>query len=342
MKIFSFVLPLVIYILAELFFGVYIALGLSLLIPVGNIVYSLVRGNGWSVSSLADIGIIVVFALVEMMPYKYCVCFLLFGILLLLSSLKIIDIFKLAGKTDIIDLSNPYMLYNVRKSQLRMGLWCLIGSLVYFLKEVIWQDGPVGEWIDEWWLLTLLLAYVATEIIAGRINRYKYKNSEWVPLMATDGKVVGACPRPLVHNGSMWLHPVVHLHVVHNGKILLQLRPKSKKIQPGKWDTAVGGHIAAGEKLEDALKREVWEEIGLSNFEAKLVKQYVWECPVEHEFVFSFVTDAEGPFVTKNVGEVDELRFWSSGELSENIGKGLFTPNLEHELTDWILPMMKR
>ncbi|MCQ2228679.1 MAG: NUDIX domain-containing protein [Bacteroidales bacterium] len=166
----------------------------------------------------------------------------------------------------------------------------------------------------------------------------KYKNAEWVPLVDEEGNVKGHCPRPLVHNGSLWLHPVVHLHVINDGKLLLQLRPKTKKIQPGKWDTAVGGHIDAGESLEAALKREVWEEIGLSNFNARLMTRYVWQCPVEHEYVFSFVTSSMGPFVTKNVGEVDELKFWSSEEIRSCLGKDVFTPNLEKELVDWILP----
>ena len=47
------------------------------------------------------------------------------------------------------------------------------------------------------------------------------------------------------------------------GDILLQLRHRDKYVQPGKWDTAVGGHVEAGESIEDALARELAEEIGL-------------------------------------------------------------------------------
>jgi isopentenyldiphosphate isomerase len=41
---------------------------------------------------------------------------------------------------------------------------------------------------------------------------------------------------------------VVHLHVFNSrGELYLQKRPEWKDIQPGKWDTAVGGHIDLGE-----------------------------------------------------------------------------------------------
>jgi len=109
--------------------------------------------------------------------------------------------------------------------------------------------------------------------MSGKEIRKKPLNEEWIPLVDEKGKVTGQAPSSKVHDGSRLLHPVVHLHVLTLKKaILLQKRPESKLIQPGKWDTAVGGHISAGETLEEALKKEAYEEIGLKDFSAKLHK----------------------------------------------------------------------
>ena len=68
--------------------------------------------------------------------------------------------------------------------------------------------------------------------------------NELLPLVTPDGKVTGSATRGECHGGSKLLHPVVHLHVFNsNGQLYLQLRPKWKDIQPGKWDTAVGGQM---------------------------------------------------------------------------------------------------
>jgi len=152
-----------------------------------------------------------------------------------------------------------------------------------------------------------------------------------VPLVDEQGKITGQAPRSQVHNGSKLLHPVVHLHVISRNKtILLQKRPLSKIIQPGKWDTAVGGHISAGETLEQALQKEAFEEIGLKEFSARLVKTYRWESEVEAELVYLFITHD-----TKNIGirsdEVEELRFWTKNQLEKQMGQGIFTPNFEYE-----------
>ena len=75
----------------------------------------------------------------------------------------------------------------------------------------------------------------------------KDNNAERFPIVDEEGKVIGAATRGECHNGSRLLHPVVHLHVFNSrGEVFLQKRPEWKDIQPGKWDTAVGGHIDEG------------------------------------------------------------------------------------------------
>ena len=55
----------------------------------------------------------------------------------------------------------------------------------------------------------------------------------------------------------MLLHPVVHLHLFNSrGELYLQKRPEWKDIQPGRWDTAVGGHVAVSYTHLDVYKRQ--------------------------------------------------------------------------------------
>lgn len=158
-----------------------------------------------------------------------------------------------------------------------------------------------------------------------------FEQEEQLPIVDETGKVLGRAPRSVCHNGSKPLHPVVHLHVFNaKGALYLQKRPMNKLVQPGKWDTSVGGHIAFGEDLETSLRREAWEEIGLQQFSAKLLKTYVWESEIERELVYVFTTtDYKG--IRLHTDEVQEGQFWTPKQIVNNIGKGVFTPNFEHE-----------
>ena len=158
----------------------------------------------------------------------------------------------------------------------------------------------------------------------------KDNNEEMFPVVDEDGNITGAATRGECHNGSKLLHPVVHLHGFNSkGELYLQKRPDWKDIQPGKWDTAVGGHIDLGESGEIALKREVQEELGITEFEPQRLIHYVFESAREKELVFVHKTIYDGPITPSE--ELDGGRFWSLDEIKANLGKNVFTPNFESE-----------
>ena len=157
---------------------------------------------------------------------------------------------------------------------------------------------------------------------------------EYFDIVDENDQVIGSAPRSKCHGDPSLVHRTAHVVVLHpDGKrMLLQLRAKTKDIQPGKWDTAVGGHLAHGESYEDGARRELSEELGISReITLKFLFYSKIRNNIESENVGVFLLISDGPFHFQ-AEEIDEVRFFTREELAAHADD--FTPNLRSELAE--------
>ncbi|MBQ7899672.1 MAG: NUDIX domain-containing protein [Bacteroidales bacterium] len=154
---------------------------------------------------------------------------------------------------------------------------------------------------------------------------------EYFPVVEPTGLVVGRSSRAYCHSGAKPLHPVIHIHIIDRfSRIYLQKRPMHKDIQPGKWDTAVGGHVSYGESIVEAVYREAYEELRFHEFNPIHLETYEFESSVEREMVSVFAVVGSYD-LHPDPEEVADGRWWPIEEIDASIGKGVFTPNFETE-----------
>ena len=81
---------------------------------------------------------------------------------------------------------------------------------------------------------------------------------------ATDHRV-GSMSKTRCHEGSGVLHRAFSLLIFNgNGDLLIQQRAASKRLWPLYWSNSCCSHPRAGETLETATRRRLWEELGVS------------------------------------------------------------------------------
>ncbi len=162
--------------------------------------------------------------------------------------------------------------------------------------------------------------------------------SEIFDIVDENDTVIGQAPRSRCHGDPSLVHRVAHAMVFNSaGQLLLQKRSAGKDIQPGKWDTSVGGHLDPGEDYRQAALREMREELGIENVPLTFLYKSQIRNEIESENVATFMTvfDEELFF---DPHEIDAVRFWTAEEIDSQLGRGGFTPNFEQEwrmYNDW-------
>ena len=331
-------IPLFVFIAADEIWGTKIGLFVAIAVGVAEMAYVAVKEKRFEKFVLFDTLLLVVLGGVSILldndiffKLKPGLIELILVAVLAISAFSEVNIVGMMGQRYMKDVEfSTAQMQQMRQSMKSLFFIFFIHTILVFY-SAFFMSKEAWAFISGGLFYIIFGVYFLFEFLRQKKKQKTLVNEEWVPLVDEQGKVTGQAPRSQVHNGSKLLHPVVHLHVLNkNGSILIQKRPANKLIQPGKWDTAVGGHISAGETLEQALKKEVFEEIGLKEFSAKLQKVYKWESEVEAELIYLFTTyDYKGFGIQSD--EVEELRFWTKKQVAKNLGKAIFTPNFEVE-----------
>jgi isopentenyldiphosphate isomerase/intracellular septation protein A len=337
-KILPGFIPIFVFILVDEIWGTIPGLVVAILTGIGQLALTAFREKRFDRFVLFDTLLLVVLGVVSIVleneiffRLKPALIGVIFLIILGVAAFSSFDMIGIVTKRYLKDISfTPLQAAEMRKN-LKILFWLTALHTLLTFYSAFYMSKEAWAFISGGLLYILFGIFFVVQWLNVRLKNKRLAKEEWLPVVDEEGRVTGKAPRSLIHNGSLLLHPVVHLHVITPQKsLLLQKRPLSKTIQPGKWDTAVGGHISDGETLESALKRETAEEIGLLEFSARFLEKYLWQYEVENELVFVFIShDYKGVAVQSD--EVDELRFWTKNEIEKNLGSGIFTPNLEHD-----------
>ncbi len=144
--------------------------------------------------------------------------------------------------------------------------------------------------------------------------------------------ILGMISRSQAHGNPKYIHRVAHVIIINaENQMYLQQRSIRKTVQPGKWDTAVGGHVDFGESYEAAAYREMSEELGITGTPIQFLYKYLHRNDYESEYVATFTCIWDGLFHLC-AEEIDDGRFWTLSEIHDRINENIFTPNFIDEL----------
>ncbi len=339
-------IPLLIFIIADELFGTRIGLITAILVGIGEFAYFYIKDKRIESFILFDVGLIVILGGISIVlenelffKLKPALIELILVFLLGVHAFSDKPLLLMMGKRYMKDLPvNDLQLMMMRKLTrvlfiiITVHVALIVYSAYYMSKEawafisgglfyIIFGLVFLGQWL-----------YIRVRRQAPAVRKFEgHDGEEWFDLVDEKGKIIGKAPRSAVHGDPNLLHPVIHLHIFNKqGHLYLQKRALNKDVQPGKWDTSVGGHVDSGEDVLTALKREAREELGVEVQNYQPLYQYIMRNNYESELVHTFRMTANGPFKI-NTDEILFGKFWRIAEIEKNLGKDIFTPNFEQE-----------
>jgi len=335
-------LPLLIFIFADEFFGLTAGLIIAILFGIGELIFIYIRERRFDRFILFDTALIVALGMVSLLLQNDIFFKLKPGIVELIL-VVLIGVTAFSDHPILIQMTGRYMkgveLSSVQiqhmHAMMRKMFWIFAAHTGLIFYAAIAMSTAAWGFISGGLLYILMGIVFATEFFRTRWQRKKLMTSlqkeEWFDVLSPEGEIIGKAPRSAVHGNPELLHAVVHVHIVNSqGELFLQKRASNKDLFPDRWDTAVGGHVSSGETIENALRREAEEELGITQANFQPLFRYIMKNKHESELVHAFLLMDDGPFKI-NKSEISDGQFWKIDAIEQQLGAGVFTPNFEEE-----------
>ena len=336
-------LPLLVFIAADALWGTRVGLIVAVASGIAELVFSYARDRTWDRFVILDTLLIVTMGGVSLLlendiffRLKPAIVELVFCLILGISAFSPLNIMLTMSQRYLKGIAFSQEQARAMTRSMKVLFFIFLGHAALTVYAAFALSLQAWGFISGGLFYILFAIFFLAELWRGRRRSRRAQEEgfaveEWFDLVDAAGQVIGKAPRSVCHSQKGLLHPVVHLQLLDpRDRLFLQKRSSTKLIQPGKWDSAVGGHVRSGEEIAAALIRETAEETGLEGLKVVPVARYVWESDVESELVHMFVArTTREPRIDPE--ESSEGRFWKIARVRDALGKGILTPNFEFE-----------
>lgn len=148
------------------------------------------------------------------------------------------------------------------------------------------------------------------------------KNDEIILVNLYD-KEIGSADKYTAHKTPM-LHRAFSIFIFSGDRILLQKRAEGKYHSAGLWTNSCCSHPRKGEKLDEAIHRRLYEELGMDT-ELREIGTLVYynrfsDELFEYEYDHVFIGEYAGEFCV-NEEEASEIKWMDMAELHDDLLK---------------------
>lgn len=179
--------------------------------------------------------------------------------------------------------------------------------------------------------LIILLFVVIYQFIRVYTVRAQLLKEEWWPICNDYGKTIGSIQQyTSLWDETKYRHPVVRVVVLEGNRIFLQDNNHQAEVYPCTWDNMISAHVRVGETPEEAVNRTAQKRFGINELKTVFLMNYSFETDQEIQHVYLYLAGSFPQYFQKPA-DVDHLKWWTIGQIEDNIGTKAFSEQFQRE-----------
>lgn len=180
--------------------------------------------------------------------------------------------------------------------------------------------------------LCILVGVFITQMFNVRKLSLKLKKEEWLPIVTENGVVTGRIAKSIsLTMKNRFLHPVVRVALISQGKVFLQERPVDDILSPRKLDYPFEKYMLFSHEINLAARNSISAMMGNSpDVSLRFLMKYVFNNENTKRLVFLFVAEINDE---NKIIRTDKItgKFWSIKQMEESFADEIFSECFELE-----------
>lgn len=177
----------------------------------------------------------------------------------------------------------------------------------------------------------VLATIILIEALRLRMLNKRLDGEEWLPVISESGDVQGKVAKSVSINlKNKFLHPLVRVALMYDGKLYLKSRDESRLLDPGKLDYPFEKYMQYKHNIEQAIKNLIMKEIKTDKLPVRFLLKYVFENESTKRLIFLYVSNITSEKAFKELN-LEGGKLWTTNQIEDNIGNDIFSECFELE-----------
>ena len=177
----------------------------------------------------------------------------------------------------------------------------------------------------------IIITIIVLEEIRLRMLDKKLQSEEWLPIINEEGVVTGKVAKSVVKaSKNQYMHPVVRVAFLFDGKIYLQERKKTDQLDPLKLDYPLEKFVLFNQEIVTVVNEGVQKLMDNVDVPLRFILKYVFKNELINRLVFLYVVDIPSEEVFKTM-HFKQGKLWTTTQIDDNLGGGTFSECFEIE-----------